>query len=503
MAKIHFPFFSLCAPALVTCALYAQEPNLPQGLGLDSDQKNTSKAEPALPSGLGRNNRESRKTEAQAPELPSGLNSGSTTGDSNQTAKPEIPPEQGRLLHVLTSNELTGFAEARVGTRTQPDPYHDDMSVGELRLQVDASRPIGTAYINLKADLLYDYEYKEHDIDLEEGQGWLDLREANILFTPLHFMDIKAGRQVLTWGTGDLIFINDLFPKDWNSFFIGRDDEYLKAPSDAVKVSVFAEQLPSLDLIYTPRFDSDRYVDGSRLSFYNSLAGSKVGEDNVVDVDKLEDWFADHEIAARLYKNVAGYELAAYYYRGFWKSPAGINPATQEFTFPKLSVYGASARGTIFNGIGHLETGYYRSRDDEGGANPFADNSEIRLLVGYEQELGTNLTGTFQYYVEHMMDHDEYLDSLSSATPARDEARHTVTMRLRKELFQDDLILSIFTRYSLTDNDAYLRPKINYTVNDNLEVELGGNIFMGHDESTFLAQFEKNTSVHAAIRYNY
>ncbi len=62
---------------------------------------------------------------------------------------------------------------------------------------------------------------------------------------------ITLGRQILTWGTGDLVFINDLFPKDWVSFFIGRDVEYLKAPSDALKVSAFSSWA-NLDLVYTP-----------------------------------------------------------------------------------------------------------------------------------------------------------------------------------------------------------------------------------------------------------
>ncbi len=76
-------------------------------------------------------------------------------------------------------------------------------------------------------------------MDLDSGDGAFDLREASLVFSPSADTDVKVGRQILTWGTGDLVFINDLFPKDWVSFFIGRDVEYLKAPSDALKVSAF------------------------------------------------------------------------------------------------------------------------------------------------------------------------------------------------------------------------------------------------------------------------
>ena len=37
--------------------------------------------------------------------------------------------------------------------------------------------------------------------------------------------DVKIGQQVLTWGTGDYVFLNDLFPKDYPSFFAGRSDD--------------------------------------------------------------------------------------------------------------------------------------------------------------------------------------------------------------------------------------------------------------------------------------
>ena len=96
---------------------------------------------------------------------------------------------------------------------------------------------------------------------------------------------ITLGRQILTWGTGDLVFINDLFPKDWVSFFIGRDVEYLKAPSDALKVSAFSGWA-NLDLVYTPRFDADRFIDGRRLSFFNTGRGRLTGRDAVVLVER-------------------------------------------------------------------------------------------------------------------------------------------------------------------------------------------------------------------------
>ena len=109
--------------------------------------------------------------------------------------------------------DLHGFWEAGAGVRTDDDPSQDDISLLETRLQVDISKDTENFGIKLKADFLYDYVPESLVIDIEEGKGWIDLREANVIFYPWDSADVKMGRQILTWGTGDLIFINDLFPK--------------------------------------------------------------------------------------------------------------------------------------------------------------------------------------------------------------------------------------------------------------------------------------------------
>ena len=128
---------------------------------------------------------------------------------------------------LLSNLSVHGFYEMRAGYRLRKDKYEKDMSIMEQRLQIDLSSYLDWADFKVKGDVYGDLVEEESDFDL---------REAYISASPLDFMDIKFGRQVLTWGTGDLIFINDMFPKDWQSFFIGRDTEYLKAPSDAAKI---------------------------------------------------------------------------------------------------------------------------------------------------------------------------------------------------------------------------------------------------------------------------
>ena len=409
---------------------------------------------------------------------------------------------RGASLWEEAGIESHGFVDLRGGMRSQTDPTQKDRSLQESRFQFDLYRAGDLATLQLRADFLYDAILSEQDVDLEEGQGAIDLREAYILLYPSDSLDLKVGRQILTWGTGDLLFINDMFPKDWQSFFIGRDEEYLKAPSDTILASFFPE-IASIDLVYTPRFDADRTIRGERLSYWNPMAGSVVGREAIVDADQPDDWFEDDEVAARVYRNIGAYEVALYGYAGYWKSPVGFDPTSMRATFPRLNVYGASARGTAMSGVISAEAGYYDSLDDRDGDDPTVPNSQSRILVGYEREVAQDLTAGVQYYLEFMSDHAAALRGVPDSSTAADEDRHVVTLRLTRLLMNQNLNLSFFAYYSPSDRDVYLRPAVTYKMSDALQLTAGGNVFLGEEEHTFFGQFQDNNNVYAGVRYSF
>ncbi|MDD2941542.1 MAG: hypothetical protein PHC51_01110 [bacterium] len=401
------------------------------------------------------------------------------------------------------STEFGGFLDSRLGARTVDDPYSDTLSLGESRLQLGATVYTDQLTGVVKGDLLFDaVDQNRSNLNLETGRGVFDLREAYLQGSPTDALDIKFGRQILTWGTGDLVFINDLFPKDWNSFFSGRDQEYLKAPSDALLVSLFPGEW-TVDLGMTPRFDADRFINGERFSFYSPLQGGLTGEDNSLRASAPDEWFADAEYFARLARTIGSYELAVYGYDGFWKSPGGFDLNSGQAIFPKLSVVGASLRGPLYQGIANLETGYYHSREDTSGTDPLVNNSEFRFLAGYSQEVVSDLSVGLQYYIEQMLDYTSYRVSLPSGMPERDEMRHLLTWRVTQMALQQNLMLSFFVYFSPTDSDVYARPYVSYKASDEWLLFAGGNIFGGRDQNTFFGQFDLNDNVYTGARYSF
>lgn len=470
----------LLCPATALAQDTAGEPALPPGLAPSATSKT---AEPSLPPGLGP---AAPTRQSQDPALPPGLTPEPQQADPDQ--------ELGSVENESTPLKLHGFLELRAAPRVQRDNTHSgNLILGELRLQLQTDYRWNDIAFEFTGDLAGDGVSEK----LED-----DVRRLRLVTSLSDNLDLSLGRQVLTWGTGHFLFINDLFPKDWQGFLIGRDEEYLKAPANAAKLSWFTE-LANIDLVYTPRFAPDRFIQGERVSFFSPLLGRRAGEDDQAQWDAPNDYIDDAEYALRIYRTVGSAEIALYGYRGYWKSPGGQNLLPLRSTFPELNVVGTSLRLPLGKGIFNAEAGYYNSRKDSGGDNPFINNSQVRLLLGYEQELATELTGALQYYVEHTLDYDAYRNTLPFLFKPVDEFRQVITLNLTKFLLNQDLTLSSFLAYSPTDVDGFWRPRISYKVTDALRMDLGGNLFYGRKSHTFYGQFENNSSVYLSARYSF
>ena len=399
--------------------------------------------------------------------------------------------------------DYSGFIEHRLGFRIHDTDLHDQRYINETRLHTAFDKHADNWSLEFGADFLYDEVAKDHGVDLESGDGWFDLRKLIVLWKAHPNIDVRLGRQVMTWGMGDLVFLNDLFPKDWR-YWLGRDIGYIKAPSDTLKLS-FYHDMANVDLIYSPRFDATRYVSGERLSFYHPMLGRRIGIDDAIEVDKPDEWFNDDELAMRIYKIIRGAELALYAFDGFYKSPGGFDPAGGKFIFPRLRTLGFSVRRPVGPGLLNLETAYWYAKDDPDGDNPFIDNGHTRLLAGYEWEAAKNFTVGLQYYAEHMHNYDNYSENMINRATSLGKVHDLFSIRLTKFMLSQKLKLGLFSYYTPSDGDLYLRPEINYQITDDWTVEAGGTWFdvRTDEQNAFFGQFKYNSNVYVMVRYSF
>ncbi len=396
--------------------------------------------------------------------------------------------------------QFTGFVEAAYGQFLQDNIVENSAALNELRARFNIDYSHQYFELNGKVDTYYDAVL---------AKAIWHTRELSLSASPLSFVDVKVGRQVLTWGTGDYLFLNDLFAKDWQSFFSGRADEYLKAPSDSIRTNWYFDKI-NFTLVWTPNFTADNYITGERFSFYSPQMQQIVAPSEAFPVNKTH----KSQWSARLNTRINDIEVSLYGYQGFWPTPTGSETAPKRQTtnyqqlqsqgyFPKLHSWGFSALTAYAGGIFNLEYSNYNSIENSAGSKSNIANGQHRLLIGYERELAKNFTASVQYYLERTKDYQALVSNSLTPEQVVDENRQLLTIRFTYRAQQQTLTYSLFSFYSPTDHDGYLKPSVNYQYNDQWLFSTGANLFFGKDDYSFFGQHQDNSNAWLSARFQY
>lgn len=396
---------------------------------------------------------------------------------------------------IASDVSLHGFVQGNYSFSSRssnPDGGDFKWTEERVQLRLDASKEPSKLFLKIKADAFYDHIDEKAQIELREG--YIDYIEKK--------WDLRAGRQIITWGLGDLIFINDVFPKDYEAFFSGRPMEYMKKGIDGAKIGLYPA-FASFEFIAIPIFEPNNYPNAKRFYMFDPMPNVTNREEKDPP-SNLE----NTEFAFRAYRDVAGFDAAVYLYRGFYRKPYmipdDINNTTKiTYHYPKLSVYGASLQGRALDGVLSFEAGYYDSRQDRAGTDYTAPNSQTKFLIGYQKQLWEDFTIGLQYYNEYMHDYSEYVKNQPSGLPKDRKLYQLVTVRLTQFLMHQDLRLGFFSFYSTSDGDYMLNPEVKYKFTDSVWGAVGANIFGGGEKWSQFGQLDRNDNIYLQLRYEF
>ncbi len=404
------------------------------------------------------------------------------------------PPSNNKKFPLRIHGFLLGNYTARTDDAHPPGEEGGRFLWADerLRLEVSGDTANGKLSFLFKGDAFHDAVANEFSGVVREA--YLDYSHGSL--------DLRLGRQIVTWGVGDLLFINDVFPKDWSAFFSGRPLEYLKVGVDAAKVHVTTPAL-NAELVVIPFFEADNLPGPERFFFFDPLAS--ISNRTLREPASTA---GNTEFALRLYRRIADCDASLYAYRGYWRQPSFRpdqlpQPTQLQGFYPRLTAYGASAQRNVGAGLVSVEAGYYDSQDDRQGADPAVPNSQFRFLAGYQRQVGSEFTVGAQYYVEVIKDYSAYKANLPTGFPLQDQARHVLTGRLTRFFKYQTWKLSLFTFYSPSDQDALLIPEVWHAFSDRLSLAVGANIFEGRRPTTFLGQFDRNDNLYIAVRFDF
>ncbi|MDZ4261009.1 MAG: hypothetical protein U1B30_01585, partial [Pseudomonadota bacterium] len=138
------------------------------------------------------------------------------------------------LINPEAYAEVNGILQSHTAARMHTDSCDSndcEIPFSELRAQLKADYATNDNAHSFTAnlELVQDFVFDETSARARELY-WDWTKDA---------IQLRTGRQMITWGTGDMLFINDVFAKDWNAFFGGMPMDFLKRPTDAIKFDFY------------------------------------------------------------------------------------------------------------------------------------------------------------------------------------------------------------------------------------------------------------------------
>jgi len=396
------------------------------------------------------------------------------------------PPAAGGAEGIAWGGFVQSHLTGRTGRVDCASATTCDFPAAELRGQLKAEgrdSRTGSAFL-ARFDLLRDAAADDTRHVTRELFGDLTSAKASA----------RLGRQVITWGVGDLLFVNDTFPKDWVAFFTGQPMQYLKLGSDALKLNAFPGPA-SVELVIAG-FRPDNTPSSRRFILPDPLPAGLPRRTPEPGSDAGE-----LEISGRVSGYLANWEVAGYLSRTHYRSPAWrVTGGEIVGTYARLNTAGASLTGPIGKGVVSLEAGYYQSPEDRGGRDPSVENSQFRGLVGYSRQLWEDATLGLQLYGEWMRDYAAYRETQPAGFPGKERLRKVGTVRFTQLFAHQTIAFNVFAFVGLSEKDRYIIPSLRYAYSDNLWAEIGANLFGGRRSGMF-GSMQDNSNVYLTVRY--
>lgn len=354
--------------------------------------------------------------------------------------------------------------------------------VNEQRAQVLVERGFGAQASGvLRLDAVH---------DAVAGRAKLVAREAYVDYNVSPNLTVRAGRQVITWGVGDYLFVNDIFPKNYDGFFTGKPFDHMKEAVDGVKINGVAGEVEMEIVIARPRRDqmpsAQRFTAAAMPS-----SVSVTGPDN-----------DGTDIAMRAAQKFGRWDTALYAARYQSRDTAMFGSATGlELRTRRTTHAGASAIGSIGSGVALAELAVTSSELQTGNMNPFMPAKRLKALIGYSRDLAEDLSLSVQYHHEAELDYDAYLRSLSPMVKPGDRLQQTAYARLVQRLRHQTLGIGLQV-FASFDGGIYANPFVSYSIMDGLNLEAGANWFQGPAASRYgMMAHDKNA--YASLRYSF
>jgi hypothetical protein len=346
----------------------------------------------------------------------------------------------------------------------------------------------------------------EAKTDQASGASGLAVREAYLDWgvaanAPFN---LKLGRQVVTWGVSDFLYVNDLFPKNYDSFFTGGGFDRIKQPIDALrlvtKVAGAADAGSSgateLEFVLA-RARADQTPLPERFA-------ASADARHAQSADRADQqWDLALKLATRLEAGGGSWDVAAYLANFQAREQRYfVNPTGLHFDRPRTRHLGLSMTGNAAGGLAWLELAMRQADASQTGlVSRYYAGSALKLIVGYSREVAQDTSVAMQLQLESNLQRSRYLAQL--APGIRPVARVDSLVHLRLQRTWLNQTVSTGAQLFIDgEGDSHVNPFASWSPADGWTIEGGANLFSGKPDTRF-GVLKDDSNLYLLGRYSF
>ena len=390
------------------------------------------------------------------------------------------------LITLLFSNRAYAQDEFSLQLNGFVDTYHALQAKHPHKVMSSRTR----ARLELRADYGEATLYSSMNIaynSLLKDQSGAFLREAYFDYAG-KFLEIKAGRQIITWGVADGLRITDLIsPMDYTEF-MANDYDDIRVPVNAVNLKYPGESF-SAEVVFVPVPEYFVMPEGEDNPWTMALpdrARMDLG-------DTPEKRLKNSEVGGRLRFFLENFDFSLTAMHTYNKAPVTVaryNPKTDSIlikgVYKPMEVFGGDISIPMGEFVIRGEFAEYLNEPIAlANSSDYFVHHTSNFLIGIDWYAGNNWTFMAQYMHKVVSD---YRDDLSI-----EQNSSMVTARISKELLNNTLKLSVYGILDIDNLGYYIRPAADYLMSDQITLSLGADI-LGGRRGTFKT-YDKNTQL--------
>lgn len=354
---------------------------------------------------------------------------------------------------------IKGFVDTYHALRTeQPNNWMSSRSRvrGELTIEK------GHAGAFVSANLI-------HNAILSNQTGF-QLREAYAYYSDNHW-DVRAGRQIITWGVADALRLTDIIsPMDYTEF-LAQDYDDIRIPVGGLRVR-FSREKWSMEAVAIPVSSFfDLPTDAENPWSVGPIAIGAEPSHNAYNM----------EYGGRLAFFLSGIDFSFSALHTWNKQPVLCNGVGE---YRRMTMLGADVSVPMGKFVVRGEVAEYLDELQTGGTRAASTNA----LLGIDWYAGNDWTLSAQYSHKYV---------------ALGEHRNTAlsTLRISKELLHNTLALQTFAYIDVTNGGVFNRLSADYALNDQIHAVIGYDYF--HADGGMFAIYNKNSELFFKLKYSF